>query len=81
MSPDARYAAGMSHPLESQPQGVLPGSTPVEILNPPKGLCRSCEGWTPHFMVTKAACCRVGFRPLVDGSCRFYRREPGSDDE
>jgi hypothetical protein len=52
-----------------------------EDLNPPRTLCRSCADLPWPIPPWEGWCCRAGFRPLRDGSCRFYVREPGSDDE
>ena len=52
-----------------------------EDLNPPRTLCRSCRELPGQIPPWEGWCCRIGFRPLRDGSCRFYERELGSDDE
>ena len=52
-----------------------------EDLSPPRTLCRSCKELPCPIPPWEGWCCRIGFRPLRDGSCRFYEREPGSDDE
>lgn len=47
---------------------------------PPRWLCRSCvkEPYPPEGGFSS---CKSGFMPKEDGSCRFYARDPGSDDE
>jgi hypothetical protein len=50
-----------------------------EVPDPPRTLCRSCERLPIPF--NPASPCKGGFAPKPDGSCRFYLRVPGSDDE
>lgn len=53
-----------------------------DIPIPPRTLCRSCDH-IPHPVPEHDPywCCTKGFRPIEDGSCKFYDRAPGADDE
>ena len=57
------------------------GGADPEDLNPPRTLCRSCTHVPLPIPTREGWCCRAGFRPLRNGSCPVYEREPGSDDE
>lgn len=56
------------------------GADPEDLV-PPRTLCMTCRDLPLPVPTEDGWCCRSGFRPLRDGSCRFYIREPGSDDE
>ena len=66
----------MSLPNPTYVRGADP-----EDLNPPRSLCRTCSHLPFPLPPWVGWCCIIGMRPKRDGSCRFYEREPGSDDE
>lgn len=66
--------------MTARPLTYRAGADP-EDLSPPRTLCMTCALLPIPVSTAIGWCCRKGFRPLRDGSCQFYVREPGSDDE